>query len=68
MVDIAKSYVNETLRKFGATHVAEDARELFLDKLKDYADELSKKTNMCIEIRKGKKVLKKDVELALENF
>ena len=66
MVDISKSYVNKTLRNYGADHNAEDARELFIDQIMRYADDLAEKANMGMRNRKGKKLMKKDVELAIK--
>lgn len=65
MVDISRNYVNTTIRKYGADHIAEDARELFVDKVMEYADSLAEKANMGMRNRKGKKLMKKDVQLAL---
>lgn len=66
MVDISRSFVNETLRKYGVHQIAEDARDLFLEEIKEYADELAEKSNIAVRNRKGKKLMKKDIKLALE--
>lgn len=68
MVDISKTYINETLREYGGNHIAEDARTLFINELKEYANELAEQTMFCVKTRKGKKVMKKDIELALKTI
>ena len=66
MVDISRSFVNETLRKYGVHQISEDARDLFLVVIKEYADQLAEKSNIAVRNRKGKKLMKKDIKLALE--
>lgn len=66
MVDISRNYINKTLREYGCDHIAEDARELYANEIKKYADALAEKANMGMRNRKGKKLMKKDVELALK--
>lgn len=68
MVDISKSYINKILREHGGNHIAEEAREFFIEHLKDYADDLANQTMFCVNSRKGKKVMKKDIELALKTI
>lgn len=68
MVDISKTYINETLKDYGANHISEEARILFIDTLKEYAEELAEQTNFCMRTRKGKKIMKKDIELALKTM
>lgn len=66
MVDISRNYINTTLREYGCDHIAEDARQLYVDEIKKYANTLAEKANMGMRNRKGKKLMKKDVELALK--
>lgn len=66
MVDISRTYINETIRKYGVHQISEDARALFLEELRDYADLLAEKSNVAVRNRKGKKLMRKDIKLALE--
>ena len=66
MVDISRNYINETIRKYGVHQISEDARDLFLEEMKEYAEKLAEKSNIAVKNRKGKKLMKKDVKLALE--
>ena len=45
-------------------YVNEEARQLFISKVNDYANKLSKETDKTLKIRNGKKILPKDIELA----
>jgi len=66
MTNIPKSYADEKLKQFGTEYVNEEARLYFIKKLDEYADELSKQTDKSLKIRKGKKILVKDIELAFK--
>ena len=64
MVNIPKTYANEVLKQYGTEYVNEEARMLFINKLDEYANELSENVDKALKIRKGKKILVKDIELA----
>lgn len=64
MVKIPKTYANDVLKKFGTEYVNEEARIYFIKKVDEYANDLSKEVDKALKIRKGKKILVKDVELA----
>lgn len=64
MTSIPKSYADETLKMFGTQYVNEEARLLFIKKVMEYAELLSKETDKTLKIRNGKKILPKDIELA----
>lgn len=64
MTKIPKTYANETLKKYGTQYVNEEAREYFIKKVDEFANKLSEETNKTLKIRKGKKILLKDIELA----
>lgn len=63
MTNIPKSYADEKLKQYGTEYVNEEARLYFIKKLDEYADILSKETDKALKIRKGKKILTKDIEL-----
>lgn len=64
MTNIPKSYADEVLKKHGTKYVNEEARLFFIKKLDEYANLLSEETDKTLKIRKGKKILPKDIELA----
>ena len=64
MTNIPKSYADKKLKQFGTEYVNEEARLFFIEKLNEYADKLAEETDKTLKIRKGKKILVKDIELA----
>ena len=68
MVSIPKTYANEVLKQYGTEYVNEEARLCFIKKLDEYANKLSEETDKALKIRNGKKILVKDVELAVIIF
>lgn len=64
MTNIPKSYADKKLKQFGTEYVNEEARLYFIEKLDEYADKLAEETDKTLRIRKGKKILVKDIELA----
>lgn len=66
MVDISRNYINETLRQFNGQQIAEDARKYYLEQIMNFADNLAENANLAMKNRRGKKLMKKDLKLAME--
>lgn len=64
MVKIPKTYANKVLKQYGTEYINEEARIFFIKKIDEYANKLSEETNKALQIRNGKKIMLKDVELA----
>ncbi len=64
MSNVPKTYADEKLKQYGTEYVNDKARMLFIEKMDDYADELSEEIHKALTVRRGKKILPKDVKLA----
>ena len=66
MSSIPKTYAKELLKEYGVEYVNKDAVDYFIKEIDKFATRLAKNSNDCLKIRKGKKIMLKDVELASE--
>ena len=64
MSDIPKAYVKELLQKQGIKYISKDAINFFIKEVNNFSENLAKNSNDCLKVRKGKKIMEKDVELA----
>ena len=64
MASIPKTYAKELLKEYGVNYVDKDAVDYFIKTIDKIAINLAEKTNDSLKIRKGKKIMLKDVELA----
>lgn len=64
MSDIPKTYVKEVLQRQGIKYISKDAINFFIKEINNFSENLAKNSSDCLKIRKGKKIMEKDVELA----